>query len=200
MYLKFFGLITGLLGLSFALCNAQYADRDTIIDNKIFRKNASYLTLSMGEGYNFKNRNRESDFRAELYIPVSRFIINGGFVYQAESFLFHNSDDTVTSIQSHKGFHLGSGYRFENSSVNLSLIAGPGCAIGYNFHHIEDSSKYYKAFFEPSLYLAADLVYKPVYDMGIGIGIFAHLTRHYPIAGLQVTLYLSNSYKGKIKY
>jgi hypothetical protein len=42
------------------------------------------------------------------------------------------------------------------------------------------------------------VIYKPVYDVGIGTNLFVDANFRYSVAGVRLVLFLSNSYKGKV--
>jgi hypothetical protein len=89
----------------------------------------------------------------------------------------------------------GYGKRKPKRYSNLSYSLG----ISYSFGWLPVDGKKDTLLYNrnPGVFAEFEYVYKPYYDIGIGPKVFINYDLSYPTYGVGISLYFSNSYKGK---
>ncbi len=175
----------------------QMADTSIVISNnrivykgKIYRQNASYLTAGYGLGYGFESRLMEQN----MSFAYHHFIKGLGLAVG-----YHASSDLPPwwrSFQKLNDVYLQVGKRWDPSPFwNFAIFGGPSLAYGWyiawNDTYQEDRAF---NFMTPGLYCDAQVTYRPVYDMGIGLSLYGSVNQHYSAAGAQLHLFFSTAF------
>jgi len=190
LYILYIILLLPLLTLS-------QENEEFILGNKIYKPYTNWFKVGQGYSYHFILDQMEYNTTIAYSFRIKNYWFQAGYHVSSDKFFIKPSMQRLNDL-----FFLY-GIRKETNKFNLATFFGLTFAYGGTFHHAEWSNgtltKWYIGFNQIGLYATADITYKPVYDMGIGISIFGSFNKKYNIAGIQLHLYLSGAYKGKIE-
>lgn len=160
-----------------------------VFKDRIYRQNASYLTVAYGAGYGFESKLIEQN----MNISYQHFLKKVGLQIG-----YHSSSDTKIwwrSYQKLNDLYLGIGKRWESSRYNFSVFGGPSLAYG---SYIDWNDKYQKdwayGFTTGGLHAEAQATYKITYDIGVGLSVYGSINNQYSVAGAQVHLFFSTAF------
>ena len=106
---------------------------------------------------------------------------------------YHRSEVTVIFGQNNPDFmsdlHFCLGKRIENVKYNFAGFVGLARCVGL----LDSSTK----FTSPGIYAEIQATKKIFFDIGYGLTLYANYNKSYPIVGLRLDLFFSNSYRRK---
>lgn len=155
-----------------------------VYQNRIYKQNASYLTMGYGAGFGFESKKIEQNMILSYHYFINKIGLQLGY---------HSSSDTKIWWQSYQKLNelfLGAGRRWEGLRYNYSAFAGPSWAYGN--YLVTDSL--FHPFGNPGLHAEVQATYKIAYDLGIGLSVYGSLNRAYSAVGAQIHLYFSTAY------
>lgn len=88
--------------------------------------------------------------------------------------------------------HLGTGLKEESTRTLYGFFLGP--SFSHEVYIMPENGKL-ATFNSVGLYVDLHAVYKPVYDIGMGIDLFADVNFHYSVFGSRLIFFLSDAYK-----
>jgi hypothetical protein len=156
-----------------------------VYKNRIYRQNASYLTMGYGAGYGFESKQVEQNMSLSYHQFIKKIGLQIGY---------HSSSDTKIwwrSYQKMNDLFLGVGARAEGTRYNLSVFGGPSWSYG-SYWIVRDSS--YHSFRNIGFHAEAQATYKIAYDIGVGLSVYTSLNRDYSVVGAEVHLFFSTAY------
>ncbi|MCX7862751.1 MAG: hypothetical protein N2449_07125 [Bacteroidales bacterium] len=177
---------------------AQQTNNDeVIIGNKIYKYNTNWFKISQGIGYHFSLGQIEYNTLLSYSFRIKKYWFQAGYHVSCDRFFIKPSMQRLNDI------FLLYGKRKEFNKYNIAAFAGLSYAYGGTFHHAEWNdgriTQWYLGFTQPGFICSIDLTYKPVFDLGIGTSLFASFNKRYNILGIQIHIFLSGAYKGKIE-
>lgn len=186
-------LVINIIILFNSLIFAQ-EEKEFIKNDAIYKRGSNWVTISSGLGYNFKLKTQETNADVSFALQAyKKLCLQSGYHLSSDEFFLNRS------LQSLKDIHLGVGMRKEDSDFNYACFIGPSYSYGSYFYGTYlMNRKLYKTFRTVGLFANAQITYKLFYDIGIGLSLYTSINKYYQIAGVQVHLYLSGAYKGKI--
>lgn len=160
-----------------------------IFHERIYKENSPYLTMAYGAGYNF----RQPGVEQNMMITYHHFLGKLGL-----SLGYHSSSDQKVwwrSYQKLNDFWLGAGWRYERPRFNVSAFAGPGLAYG-SWIAWSDVHQENRAYGFTTIGGTAELqlTYRILYDVGLGMTLYASHNRFYSVAGAQIHLFFSTAF------
>jgi len=193
--MKIFNSIFYIFFCIFVLYINSYAqeDKEFVIDSTIFKRGSNWITLSVGTGYNFGLKSQETNADISFQLQIKKICFQTGYHITSDEFFLNRS------LQKLNDLHVGVGIRRENTSTNLAVFGGPSYSFGSSFDGYNSNSiKTYKTFKTVGFYSDIQFTYKLFYDVGLGISLYSSLCKSYQVIGVQLHLYFSGAYKGKI--
>ncbi len=165
-----------------------------IIGEKIYKPGCGWFKLSTGTSYNIKREAYESSSNICYSFRVKNTYLQLGYHSSSDMFFTKRSSQKLNDL------YISIGSRKETKKSNISVFAGPSYAYGANYFETNTLGlKYYKAFTRLGLIANAEYTFKIFYDMGLGLSIFGSYNERYKVAGIQLHVYLSGAFKGKIE-
>lgn len=160
-----------------------------IFNEKIYKKNSSYLTLAYGAGKNFTHDGIEQDMMFSYHHFLGDIGIGMGY---------HASSDIQVWMKSwHKlnDFWFGAGWHYERLRYNLGVFVGPSFAYGQYLAFDDVKQKEYSYYFRGIGAVAeVQMTYRLFYDMGVGLSLYGSLNNNYSVAGAQLHLFFSTAF------
>jgi hypothetical protein len=156
-----------------------------VYKNRIYRQNASYLTMGYGAGFGFESKMIEQNMTISYHHFIKQIGLQLGY---------HSSSDTKIwwrSYQKLNDLYLGVGKRWETSRYNFSVFGGPSWSYG-SFWITKDST--YHSFHTPGFHAEAQATYKIAYDIGVGLSVYGSINSQYSVVGAQVHLFFSTAF------
>lgn len=171
-----------------------------VYKDRIYRQNASYLTMAYGADFGFQSKNlgqtiETQRFEQNMTLSFQYFVKNLGLQVG-----YHSSSDAKIwwrSDQKLNDLFVGIGKRWESPGFNFSAFAGPSYAYGsYPVMVTVDSlTKLYPYRFKTiGVHAEAQATYKIAYDIGVGLSLFAIVNKYYSVAGAQIHLFFSTAF------
>ncbi len=180
-------------------CWSQNSDNEEfIIGNKIYKQNTNWFKVGQGISYHFSLKQVEYNSTLAYAFKFQKHWFQAGYHVSSDRFFIKPSMQRLNDL------YILYGKRKESMKWNIAAFAGLSFAYGGTYHHSEwgvdgSETKWYIGFNQIGLVGMLDVTYKPVYDMGIGVSLFASFNKRYDVAGIMFHLYLSGAYKGKIE-
>jgi hypothetical protein len=163
--------------------------------NRIYRQNASYLTMGYGVGYSFPAKG----FEPNMSFSYQHFVNQVGLQIGYHSSYSYSWWDSLSGNRLEKlnDFYLGVGKRWESSRFNLAVFAGPTWSYGFypvNILIDSVSSRRPYRFGTVGAHAEALVTYKLFYDLGIGLSLYGCWNNQYSVVGAQVHLFFSTAF------
>lgn len=172
-------------------------DEEFIIGNRIYKANSNWFKISQGMSYHFMLGEKEYNTTLAYSFRIKNKWFRAGYHVSSDKFFIKPSMQRLNDL-----FFLY-GIRKEANKFNISTFAGLTFAYGGTFHHAEWSNgtltKWYVGFNQIGLFGTVDFTFKPTYDLGIGLSLFGSVNKKYNVVGIQLHIFLSGAYKGKIE-
>ncbi|NLK15537.1 MAG: hypothetical protein GX311_03975 [Bacteroidales bacterium] len=172
--------------------------KDFYYDEDYFRPYSPYLTLNAGYALNFNTMKPEQNFSADLHFRAKYEYLhfNAGYLVSTDYFFLEGKKlKLYRSFQRSHHFHAGVGTRYAILRHNLGGYAGLSLVTG---RQLVGDTAYYRRL-GPGLYLQGHYHLKPIYDIGVGIGLYLAISEHFSIFGLQLSIMFSGDYKPPAK-
>ncbi len=174
-------------------------DEEFVYDNKIYKPNSSWLSLGVGNSYDFNQKQFEQSINFDVHIRIKKMFFSTGYHTSSDAFFYSGSVQQVHSIQALNDMHLCAGLRKEKFKSNISVFAGPSYVYGTTYDFTDSLNvDWYRNFKNPGFYVSVQYTYKIFYDLGIGASLYSSINKYYSVVGLQLHLYFSNALKGKL--
>lgn len=159
-----------------------------VVKNKIYRQNASYVTLGYGAGYSFQSDAIEQNMAISYQHFVKKLGLQVGYHSSSNTRTWWNSDQKLNDL------FIGVGSRWEGTRFNAAIFGGPSLAYG-RYSWVDQNDKTWVHFFStPGLHAEVLATYKIVYDIGIGLSLYGSLNKEYSAAGAQIHLFFSTAF------
>lgn len=180
--------------VTFFICFSGHAQKDSlyngkkeiIVDGKRFRVYNSYLNIGAGKGINSIIPFTQTNLNVDFHFHIHQYFFQLGTFLSGDRFLSFNAYNA----------HLCYGYRKEKLNHNIFFSAGPSYSWGYPFSNgIYHSNVYYVY----GGYAEAQYVFKPAFDLGIGLSAFGDINIQQAIYGLRGVVFFSGAYRGDKK-
>ena len=161
-----------------------------LINNRIYRLNAPYVTLAYG---------REFSTRTEGIDQNMTLAYHHFFDWFGLRLAYHATSDLPPWWRSYNklnDFTLGLGTRYDkHPKWNLAVFAGPSLAYGWYiaWSDVFQDERSFR-FMVPGVHGEIQATYRPVYDLGVGLSVYGSYNKFYAVAGAQVHLYFSLAY------
>lgn len=176
--------------------SSQVADSTIVLSkgrivykNRIYRQNASYLTMGYGAGYDFQSNLIEQNMALSFQYFFKKIGLQLGY---------HSSSDNKIwwrSYQKLNDLYLGAGRRWETTKFNFAAFAGPSFAYGSYIGWNEERQKDWAYGFSTlGLHAESLITYKIAYDIGVGLSLYSSVNRYYTVTGAQIHLYFSTAF------
>jgi len=178
--------------------------KDFIHDGDYFKPYSPYLTVNYGYGHNFKPGEWEHNWAVDYHHRFKYEYLHFNFGYFSSSDKYFRKTikkDKTSSYTIYRSFqrchnlHAGAGTRYTILKHNFGVYAGIAAVSG--IEQITEKTGITR--FGPGAYLQAHYHYKPVYDLGIGINIYAAYSKHFKILGLQASILFSADFKPPVQ-
>lgn len=160
-----------------------------VYKNRIYRQNASYLTMAYGAGFGFESKKIEQNMTLSYQYFIKKIGLQLGYHSSSDTKIWWRSDQKLNDL------FLGIGKRWESSRYNFSVFGGPSYAYGSYPVTVDTMAKLYPLRFkELGFHAEAQATYKISYDLGIGLSLYGSVNAHYSVAGAQIHLFFSTAY------
>jgi len=172
--------------------------KDFYYDEDYFRPYSPYLTLNAGYGLNFNTMKPEQNFSADLHFRAKYEYLhfNAGYLVSTDYFFLEGKKlKLYRSFQRSHHFHAGMGTRYAILKHNFGGYAGLSLVTG---RQLVGDTAYYRRL-GPGLYLQGHYHWKPIYDIGVGLGLYLAISEHFSIFGLQLSVMFSGDFKPPVK-
>jgi hypothetical protein len=172
--------------------------KDFTYGDDYFIPYSPYVTLNSGYGINFNSGKPEQNFSADLHFRkgFEYLHFNIGYMVSTDYFFLQGQKMRLyRSPQRAHNFHAGVGTRYAILRHNFGGYAGLSFVRGNQI--ISDST--YITRLGPGIYAQAHYHWKPIYDIGLGGGLYVALSEHFQIIGLQLSIMFSGDYKPPAK-
>jgi hypothetical protein len=167
---------------------------EIIIGEKLFSTHSSWLSAGAGAGFYAEKQTIDPSFSFDINVYFRKHYITAGYFYSGTRFI------TQYSARKVHNYHIGYGWRRESIRWHSYLTAGPALCMGYGYYKNDEYGEpLLKGFIEPGVYAEYQIVWKPIYDMGLGLAAYTSLNFGYQTAGIKAILYLSTAYIGSMK-
>lgn len=171
-----------------------------VYKNRIYRQNASYLTMAYGVDFGFQSKQlgqtiETKKFEQNMTLSFQYFLKNFGLQLG-----YHSSSDAKIwwrSDQKLNDLFLGIGLRRENTRYNFSVFGGPAYAYGSYpvLVTVDTVSKLYPYRFKGlGVHAEVQATYKISYDLGFGLSLYGIVNKYYSVVGAQVHLFFSTAF------
>ena len=167
--------------------------KDFIYDGNYFMPYSPYLTVNGGYGLNFKSGKPEQNLAIDYHFryKFEYLHFNIGYFSSTNQFLREGELKIYRSPQRSHHFHIGAGSRYAILKHNFGGYAGLSLVRGREM--LTDSM--YITRLGPGLYAQLHYHWKPVYDVGIGVALYATICEHFSVIGLQLSILFSADFK-----
>ncbi len=180
--------------LTFAQGEVLEDGDDVIVGNKLFTKKNSWLTVAAGTGYYFERPQQELSFGVDINSAILNHNFTVGYFYSGTNFITEYSPKLLHDV------HLAYGWRNESRYWNRYFFIGPSVGMGFGYGYTEeDGDVKLEGFITAGVYAEYQLVFKPIYDQGIGLAAYVAANSKYQTIGVKACLYLSTAFVGKIE-
>jgi len=160
-----------------------------IYQGRIYKENASYVTLGYGAGWNLGKNTIEQNMILSYHHFIKGLGLFGGYHSSSDNKIWWRSYQKLNDV------FIGAGKRWENTKLNAAIFAGPALSYGsYKTWNPEKEKEWAYGFLEPGLFIEAQLTYQILYDVGIGLTCYSSLNRYYKVAGAEIHLFFSTAY------
>jgi hypothetical protein len=172
--------------------------KDFLYNGTYFMPYSPYLTVNYGYGYNMKPNMGEQNWAVDYHnrLKYEHLHFNVGYFSSSDKF-FKNASKIYRSAQRCHNFHVGAGTRYAILKHNFGVYAGLSLVSGREL--LLSNTEYYHTRLGPGFYLQAHYHFKPIYDVGMGLNIYAAISEHFKILGLQFSIMFSADYKPPAK-
>ena len=168
--------------------------KDFIYDGDYFMPYSPYVNVNVGYGMNFKSGNPEQNLAVDYHFryKFEYLHFNIGYMASTDYFLLEGKNFRIyRSPQRCHNLHLGVGSRYTILKHNFGGYAGISVVRGKEI--LTDSL--YTTRFGPGIYTQMHYHWKPIYDIGVGVALYAAISEHYKIVGLQFSILFSADFK-----
>ncbi len=172
--------------------------KDFTYGNDYFRPYSPYITVNGGYGINFNTGNPEQNFAADMHFRKGFEYLhyNVGYMVSTDYFFLEGAKmRQYRSPQRAHNFHAGVGTRYAILKHNFGGYAGLSFVTGNQ--QITDSA--YITRMGPGIYTQLHYHWKPIYDIGLGGGLYIAVSEHFQVIGLQFSIMFSGDYKPPAK-
>jgi hypothetical protein len=154
--------------------------------NHIFRTNYNWVSLGMGfSGHRLNATDGNISVSYSFHVRKKYFTAGLMRALELRGFFPSSYDRALYAV------HAGMGAKKERPGWMMSAFAGPSYGAFYT-----ESNKNTQTFL--GLRLEGQIIRKPIFDMGIGLSMYADINTRYSTAGMRIAFILSNAYKGKV--
>ncbi|HEV7230025.1 MAG TPA: hypothetical protein VGO45_01780 [Bacteroidia bacterium] len=183
----------GLIFLCLAfVCSSLAAQTDTtfnskkeiVIKGKRFRVYNNWMNVGLGEGLNTRLPFTQTILDVDLHFHIRDSYFQLGTFLSGDRFLSFNNYNA----------HFCYGKRWETETRNIFVSAGPSYSWGFPYSNGVYNSYIYTAF---GGYAEAQYIFKPAYDLGLGLSVFGDFNYLQAVYGIRVELFFSGAYRGE---
>jgi hypothetical protein len=160
--------------------------KEIIIKGKRFRVYNNWMNVGMGEGLNSRLPLMQSILDVNLHFHIRERYFQIGTFLSGDRFLSFNNYNA----------HFCYGKRWENEIRNIFVCAGPSYSWGFPYTRGVYNNGIYTAF---GGYVEAQYIFKPAYDLGLGLSVFGDLNYMQAVYGIRAELFFSGAYRGEKK-
>jgi hypothetical protein len=173
--------------------NDSLAAVDTvIIHHNVYNRHANWFAFGAGNSLN-KYKQVDGSLALDYQFKWRKVYIQSG-IMRGKAFsgsYFPGDYDRVFNE-----LHLAIGQKNETRKAFTALFIGAGLIQG-EFAYPDDPKGQGENFTTVGLTASAQLIFKPVYDVGLGLNAFANANTRYALYGVRLVVFLSNAYKGQ---
>jgi hypothetical protein len=163
-----------------------------VYQHRIYRENASYLTLGYGAGTGNRSAGTiEQNMTIAYQHFINKFGLQVGYHASSNQKIWFRSDQKLNELC------LGLGRRWEDARYNFAVYGGPAYSYGsYMVDVVVDSlpKKFPYRFKTLGFHTEVQATYKIAYDLGIGLSLYASINRQYTVVGAQIHLFFSTAF------
>jgi hypothetical protein len=160
-----------------------------VINDRIYRQNAPYLTFGYGAGYGFQSDSLEQNMSLSFQYFFKKFGLQIGYDASSDMKIWWRSYQKLNEL------FLGVGKRWESTHFNFAIFGGPSYAYGsYVAWNEERQKEWAYGFATLGFHTEFLATYKITYDIGMGLSVYASANPYYSAAGAQVHLYFSTAF------
>jgi len=159
-----------------------------VYKDRIYRQNASYLTVAYGAGIGSQSQKIEQNMTLSYQHFIKKVGLQIGYLSSSDTKTWWNSDQKL------KEFFLGVGHRWEGTRYNFAAFAGPSWVSG-SYLWVDTNDKTWVHYFSSvGAHAEIQATYKVSYDIGLGLTLFGSLNQYYSVAGAALHLFFSTAF------
>lgn len=161
----------------------------------IYRKGSNWFNFGFGPSYHIETGDVNQSIALTYYHRYKGVFFNAGWHFTSPQFISFKPLGIVRSMQLLNDIHAGAGLRFEDRWYHFGFFIGPSFATTW----LPDELKPNKSDIRHQLgaHVELQLIFKYLYDLGIGVSAYGSFNKRYQVAGLQLTFYFSNAFVAK---
>ena len=166
--------------------NAYYRNEEIHFQKKRYLVHNNYVTAGPGFAWSGIQKDVQRTLSVDLHLHIRKTQWLSGAIMSGDGF------GSTNYLQLHTLY----GYRNENTLYNIGCYAGPSWNSGVQTR-ILNGSKYPYFYNDWGMFVTLQGHKKLWYDIGIGLELFLNYTARQSLAGIRVTAFFSNAFKGK---
>ncbi|MDI1355482.1 MAG: hypothetical protein PSX36_11210 [bacterium] len=159
-----------------------FKKEEIIFEGKRYRIHNNYLTAGAGFGASSSRSTAQKNLALDYQFHIRMQQFQTGVLISGNDF----GSTNFTQL------HVGYGYRLEKNKTNFAFFAGPTYFTGV----MGDTSTTAVIFDGFGLYSSVQVVYKVVYDIGLGLELFSDINYKQRMFGVKIIAFFSNAYRG----
>lgn len=163
-----------------------------VINHNVYGRQYNWILFGPAFGAS-RFANKDASVGIDLHFRFKKLNWQAGFMRGGE---YNNSFYTHFYNRDFNEIHVALGLKKGWRKSLIATYAGIGAIQGFYLDAAGASDG--ENFSAVSLYGSAQIIFKPIYDLGFGINAFADVNIRYSVYGIRLVAFLSNAYKGKM--
>jgi hypothetical protein len=159
----------------------------------IYRKGSNWLNFGLGYGYHINKEALNKNVSLTYYHRYKGMFFDAGIHYSSPKIVRLKPLGFEKTMERLIDTHAGAGLRLENRWLHFGFFIGPSFATTWTPESKVKSLIHYNL----GAHIEAQLIYKYLYDLGVGLSFYGSFNKRYQVAGIQLTLYFSNAFVTK---
>lgn len=161
--------------------------------DNIYRKGSNWFNFGIGAGYQINKEAFNQNISLAYYHRYKGVFFNAGWHFSSPEFFSFKPFGFVKSMEKVNDIHAGAGLRLENRWLHFGFFIGPSFATTWTPVSDYESRIHHNL----GAHIELQLIFKYLYDLGVGVSAYGSFNKRYQVAGLQFTFYFSNAFVTK---
>lgn len=158
----------------------------------IYRQGSNWISFGFGPSYKIGANNWNQSFSLSYHYRFRGVYFNLGWHYSTSKLIGFRPIRILHQMDFLNDIHLGAGLRVEGRWHHIGFFICPSWA----FSLIPSSDSNHSSEFHNNLgvVINTEIIFKYLYDMGVGVNIFGSFNKRTQLAGVQLRFYFSNAF------